>query len=333
MANPLQSFLNSNSNAPTGAFADMMRRAPFTSSFLASGRKPTPVATPSAPSATVPVAPKPAPSAAKNQFIQSVATPASTPPQTPTTTGVTPSGAVIDSTTGSMISSPTAAIDPKAGYKSAYDAYISSLVPSGSETTASKYLNDLILQSKKDQETALNSGETLGFASGEVARVNRNNQFAIDAATNGVNALTSARTATSNATKARADFEKSLLPSDASFSLSPGEARYDSSGKLIASAPAKAATTAAPKIIGSADKGYYTVGADGSVTPVKLGGPALAGGGPSWQDYLKAASQELQMDINPDSETYKQLKAQYDQAYAGKTSMTTKTTTTDDWGL
>lgn len=102
------------------------------------------------------------------------------------------------------------------GYTDAYSKYIQSLTPSDAETSASKNLSDLSLQAKKDQEEALSRGETLGFASGEAARVNRNNSFGIDAASNALSALSGARTASSNAAKARVDFEKGVLDSTAS---------------------------------------------------------------------------------------------------------------------
>ncbi len=125
-------------------------------------------------------------------------------------------------------------------YTSAFNQYIDSLKPSNEETGATKYLNDLVLQGKRDQEKALASGETTGFATGEAARVNRENAFGIDAATNAVNSFTASREANANIAKARADYEKSILPdksTDTGFSLSPGQKRYDSSGNLIASSP------------------------------------------------------------------------------------------------
>lgn len=145
----------------------------------------------------------------------------------------TPSGATIDATTGALVN--PAKVDPQQAYRDAMTAYIATLNPSAAESAASKNLADLTLQAKKDQETALNKGETQGFASGEAARVNRNNSFGIEAASNALDVFTANRTGQSNAQKARLDFEKSLLPSTDSFNLSLGETRFDAQGNEIAS--------------------------------------------------------------------------------------------------
>lgn len=55
------------------------------------------------------------------------------------------------------------------------------------------------------------------------------------------------------------------------FSLSPGQTQFDSSGKQIASV-APNASSAAPKIIGSASTGYYQVNSDGTTSPITTGG-------------------------------------------------------------
>lgn len=316
----------------------------------------TTLPTPSSPSATSPVAPKPAAtSPAKDQFIQNAAAapvgspvvagagvpvaPSTTSPVATTGNVTTPSGAVVNSQSGATVT--PAPVDPKASYTTAYNAYIQSLAPSADETSATKYLNDLILQSKKDQEQALSRGETLGFATGEAARVNRNNQFGIDAATNAVNALTGARSATSTADKARVDFEKSLLPADKSISDtygtgSIGEYNFAKSQGYTGSftdyqnedanrkAKAAGGSAATPKVIGSEASGYYTLNNDGTVTPLSLK-PSV-----TWAQYLKAASDELGMDINPSSDTYKQIKAQYDSTY---TKTAVGGSASNDWGL
>lgn len=194
-----------------------------------------------------------------------VSQPTTTTPPPITGATTTPSGATVDATTGSLITPPTPApADPNAAYTGAFDQYLKSLQPSSTQTAASKYLSDLQLQAQKDQEDALNSGETQGFATGEAARVNRNNSFAIDAASNTVNALNGQETANTNAAKAGLDFQKSLLPAPGSdFNLSPGQTRYDPKGNTIATAPE---TATAPKIIGDSSSGYYTVGDDGKLT-------------------------------------------------------------------
>lgn len=221
---------------------------------------------PSNTGATTAIKPAATNSPAKQQYIQSqtqsVAPPV-TPQQPITGNTQTPSGATINASTGDLVTPPP--VDPKQSYTDAFSAYLSSLQPSSDETAATTKLNADTLQSQKDQETALNSGETLGFASGETARVNRNNSFQTTADANALNALTARRTSTTDAQKARLDFEKSLLPSTDSFNLSAGETRYGPDGKAIATAPA---AQTAPKIIGDSSTGYYTVGNDGKLSPL-----------------------------------------------------------------
>lgn len=141
------------------------------------------------------------------------------------------------------VAQPAAApqTDRYASYKSAMEQYIKSLGPSQQETDASNNLNNLTLQSKKDYEEALTRGDTLGFASGEAQRVNRNNSFGIEAASNALNALTGQRSASTEAQRTRLDFEKGLADMGAEddryaseqagkqnqpFSLNEGESRY-----------------------------------------------------------------------------------------------------------
>lgn len=130
--------------------------------------------------------------------------------QTPLVGNVqTPSGATVNTQTGGLIQAPK--VDPQQGYRDAFQQYISALQPSSEESQARKYLSNLTLQQKKDQEEALNRGESLGFATGEAQRVNRNNAFAIEGASNALDAFTAQRQVMTEAQKARLDFEKSLL--------------------------------------------------------------------------------------------------------------------------
>ncbi len=132
---------------------------------------------------------------------------------------------------------PPAPVEDEAtsNYKSAFADYLKFLTPSDEESEASKKLADLQLQADKDQETALSRGETTGFATGEAARVNRENSFGITAASNALNALTAKRTGMTDALKARLDFTKSLLPEgQEGFTLGPDQVRYDAKGNKIA---------------------------------------------------------------------------------------------------
>ncbi len=158
----------------------------------------------------------------------------------------------------------TPQITPQSQYNQAFQTYLDSLKPGADESLASKNLAALQLQASKDQDTALERpGQTSAFATGEAARVARNNAYQIDADTNTVNAETNARTAQQTAAKAALDFAKTNLPSNDPFNLSPGETRYGPDGKVIAQAPA---TATKPNIIGDSSTGYYTVGADGKLT-------------------------------------------------------------------
>ncbi len=161
--------------------------------------------------ATAPVNPAVKTPQAQKYLASISATPTpQTPTQTPLVGNVqTPSGATVNTQTGGLIQAPK--VDPQQGYRDAFQQYISALQPSSEESQARKYLSNLTLQQKKDQEEALNRGESLGFATGEAQRVNRNNAFAIEGAASAVDALTAQRQGMTEAQKARMDFEKSLL--------------------------------------------------------------------------------------------------------------------------
>lgn len=214
------------------------------------------------PAATAPLAA----ASPKQAFVSSVASaapaspispgPANTqPPSSPITSGpvTTPSGASVDAGTGALLSGPPTNYDQQ--YKDAFDAYIKSLQPSSEETAAQTYLNGLLDTSRREEAAALERGDTLGFASGEAARVNKNRAFDIQAASDALNAYTGRRSATSEAAKARLEFEKSLRSDEKGFSVSPGEDRYEydpatRTYKKVASGAAKAPNTAIRSIAG-----------------------------------------------------------------------------------
>lgn len=158
---------------------------------------------------TTPTKPAAASSPAKSAYMQSLTSTQGPDLNTPITGNTTtPSGAVVNANTGATVSTLTP--QPNDTYRSAFEAYIQSLKPSEDETRASKNLSALSLQAEKDQEEALSRGVTEGFATGEAARVNRNNSFGIRAASDALNAFTGNRTAVTEGNKARLDFEKSL---------------------------------------------------------------------------------------------------------------------------
>lgn len=156
----------------------------------------------------------PTPSPAKSAYMSSIAPTVSSvqPTQTQPITGntTTPSGTVVNATTGATVSTPTPPAN--AAYTDAYNRYIQSLTPSDAENSATTNLNNLTLQSQKDQADAFyRNGGTTTSAGEESNKINRDESFGIDAASNALSAITGQRTATTNAAKARADFENSLL--------------------------------------------------------------------------------------------------------------------------
>ncbi len=186
-------------------------------------------------------APTPTPSPAKTAFVESVAGSGSQPQYNASSQGggspgtfTTPSGAVV-SQSGSTIYAPNQN-KPSAqdSYRSAFQEYISSLKPSDTENNLAKSLADFDVQSLKDQETALDRGDTMGFATGEAARVNKNNAFQRMGMANSLDAFTRNRTGLSEAAKARVEFEKSLLPKDEGFTLGKDQVRYDAAGNVVA---------------------------------------------------------------------------------------------------
>ncbi len=137
---------------------------------------------------------------------------------------------------------------PQYKYQKAFDSYLASLQPSDAETTAEKNLAGLQLQAQKDNDYALEKpGQTLGFATGEAARVARNNSYGITAASDALNSLSGSRTSRTNATKAQLDFEKSLYDDSVTAakpdyqSVSPGSTLFDTkTGKSVYTAPTTA---------------------------------------------------------------------------------------------
>lgn len=139
---------------------------------------------------------------------------------------------------------------PEDPYRTAFDSYLKSLEMPPEAKAATDYLNSLITQSKQANEKALNSGETLGFASGEAGRVNRDNALMLDAAARNVEAQTGVANSRTAIAKARADFEANILgmkeKQNAPFELSPGQERYTydpKTGKYVKTAAADAKST------------------------------------------------------------------------------------------
>lgn len=136
---------------------------------------------------------------------------------------------------------------PEDPYRTAFDTYLKSLEVSPEQKAAQDYLNSLVTGSKAANEKALETGETLGFATGEAQRVGRNNSLAIDAAARNLEAQTGYAGSKATIAKARADFEANIYKNkqdqNAPFELSPGQSRYTynpTTGKYEVSAAADA---------------------------------------------------------------------------------------------
>lgn len=136
----------------------------------------------------------------------------------------------------------------------AFENYLKALTPTTEETQAKQYVDRLVADSKMANERALNSGETMGFASGEAQRINRNNNLTIDSAKTGYDTLKSFRESRANVEKLRYDYNKgkdeATKKNNADFNLSEGQSRYTydpatKQYKLVASK----AKTYAPKSI------------------------------------------------------------------------------------
>lgn len=271
----------------------------------------------------------------KQAFVQSAVSAAPAPqtqtqPQAQQMTGnfTTPSGAVVNASSGSTISGPPIQQRDTGTdrYSAAFDSYIQSLMPSEAENQASLYLRSLIDTSKREEEKALNMGETLGFARGEAERTNRNRALDIEAATGAYNALTGNRSAITEAQKARVDFEKSMLPEakkrspiyieyqdavDSGFTGSFTDYQREDENRK-----ARAAGSSLPKsptVIGSSDNGYLQFDpATNTFIPLKVGPGTPDANQPSFDDYIAEAERQLRMNIDPESDTYAELKQQYD---------------------
>jgi len=209
--------------------------------FTFANKAKPPVSIPDDPSATSP---------ARDEFISSQTSDRFT----------TPSGAEVGAG-GDLISGPPA----KTTADAAFETYLASLKPSGELIKARENLASFDTRAALDRERALESGETLGFATGETARVTRQNAILRGGAAASVSALSDLEARRGTISKARFDFEKGKIDQARSdtrfqteqdrlnapdpFTLSPGQTRFDpETGKPIASLPPtpKGGTETAP---------------------------------------------------------------------------------------
>lgn len=188
--------------------------------------------TPASPSATSPVKPSPA----KQEYIQNLT---QTSPQTNAMYNpnanyfATENQPTSQGTQTQMPQAPAA--DPRKSYTDAFASYIRSLMPTSEETAAQERLNQLRTQNRLDYEKALQSGETLGYATGLAGEQARTAAIMEGGAAESLQALTGRRQALTEAEKARLEFEKSIMPeTPEGFTLGKDQVRYDAAGNPIA---------------------------------------------------------------------------------------------------
>jgi hypothetical protein len=164
----------------------------------------------------------------------------------------------------------TPAAPVKTPADTAFEQYLQSLQPSSATTEAQTYLNKLTSQSQMANEKAMQSGETLGFASGEAQRVGRNFDLMIGGAAKAAEALASLDANRSKIGEARYNYEKAKIDQQAAdtkyqaeqarlgqFELSPGQQRFDAQGNVIAGlAPTPKAPTIPKGTINSGSLSY-----------------------------------------------------------------------------
>lgn len=160
---------------------------------------------------------------AAQTYVQSQMSGAQTP-TVPTPTTPQPTAPTYTNSPGSPSATGNSAMD---SYITAYKNYIGTQSNNSEVSEAKKYLNKLILDDKMAREKALNSGETMGFAGGEEARVAKNNAFAIDAATGNLGVLQEEQTNNQNVAKTQVDLAKSLAEIDADASKTAYQKEQD----------------------------------------------------------------------------------------------------------
>lgn len=132
-------------------------------------------------------------------------------------------GTTTSANTGTTPTTPRA-VDPD------FQAYLDTLNETSEEKSAREYVSRLLTDSKTAHEKALQSGETMGFAQGEAARVKRNNDLTIDSASSAYDVIKTGRERQGNIAKLKYDYFKTAKEKEAElnkpFDLSEGESRY-----------------------------------------------------------------------------------------------------------
>ena len=138
----------------------------------------------------------------------------------------TSSGDTTTTTTNTQTTGTTKAqaFDPE------FQAYLDSLTETDEEKGAREYVSKLLNDSKAAHEKALQSGETMGYAQGEAARVKRNNDLTIESASDAYDVLKTGAEKKRGVAKLRYDYtaeqRKKMEEQNKPFELSEGQSRY-----------------------------------------------------------------------------------------------------------
>lgn len=120
--------------------------------------------------------------------------------------------------------STTSTVDPN------FQAYLDALKETDEEKNAREYVSRLLTDSKSAYEKALQTGETMGFAQGEAARVKRNNDLTIGSASDAYDVLKGGAENRKNVAKLKYDYyagkTKAEEEANKPFELSEGQSRY-----------------------------------------------------------------------------------------------------------
>lgn len=152
-------------------------------------------------------------------------------------------------------------------YQDALDAYVKTLGHSTEYNDTQAKIDKLTESATAGVHATSDKVIPLEFITGQQKAIEQRKLDLEAPLDNKLKRLSSDESSAQAGAKARLEYEKGLVPSSTGFNLSAGQTHYDSKGNVVAAAPAKE-TTGTPRIIGSASSGYYTVGADGKLTPL-----------------------------------------------------------------
>lgn len=208
-----------------------------------------------------------------------------------------PTDSEADQTDTSGATAPAPAPE-KSPYSDALDAYVKSLSHSSSYTETSKGIDNLDEATARGIHGTDNKVIPLEFITGQKKAIEQRGLDLRAPLEAKLKRIGEDEKGVQAGAKARLDYEKSLAGGDG-FNLSPGQTRYNTKGEIVASAPKDAA---APKIIGSATAGYFTVDSEGNLHPLKAGTGGAGGGGVPSTSQIAAIKNTLATGVAPSGE-------------------------------